>query len=132
MRFPLPTFLAPILIAGGARGQEGDDLVLDQIHLGDGQIQSTISGDADKAQTFTVGLDGFLKRVEVFVKWGARDDPLLIDVRSTLDGVPTESDSSVLASAVLPAQAVRDAPDNLVRFDLPEPGIPVRQGDVLA
>src|SRR5262249_20349282 len=55
-----------------------------------------------------------------------------IDVRSTLNGAPTENDNSVFASAAIPAQAVRDAGDHLLRFDLPEPGIPVRQGDVLA
>jgi hypothetical protein len=132
MKHLLPILLASTLIATPARARGSDDLALDQVHLADGRIQSTISGDADKAQTFTVGLEGFLKRVDVFVLWGAREDPLLIDVRSTLDGAPTESDSSVLASAVIPAQAVREAPDHLVRFDLPDPGIHVRQGDVLA
>lgn len=61
----------------------------------------------ESAQTFTVGLDGPLSEVRVWV--GRLEDGagLIVEIRPTIAGVPSADPSSVLASAAIPYWLVR-------------------------
>ncbi len=88
----------------------------------------------DWAQTFTVGITGVLDSVTV--KGGRANlpiEPLLIDVRLTVAGVPTESDAgaNILGSVVLAPGDVPQAYGDIVA-DLSGFAINVSVGDVLA
>jgi hypothetical protein len=111
------------------------------------------------AQTFTVGTTGILSGIDV---WVTRHDnvsePLLVDIRTTMAGVPVNADAGpdVLARRTLPAavvavsrpfdpppglshssrfidlEAPHLAPEALVHIDLSDSQVPVIQGQVLA
>ncbi len=88
----------------------------------------------DWAQTFTVGITGVLDSVTV--KGGRANlpvEPLLIDVRTTVAGVPTESNigGNILGSVVLAPVNVPPAYGDIVA-DLSGLAINVSVGDVLA
>ena len=95
-------------------------------------------GRIDLAQTFTVGITGFLSQIDVFVlhSGASGPGPLLLDVRSTIGGVPSESDIAVLGHASIQSDAMPIGPPPLfhafVSFDLSPFAIPVVAGDVLA
>lgn len=88
----------------------------------------------DWAQTFTVGITGVLDSVTV--KGGRANlpiEPLLIDVRTTVAGVPTEGNAggNILGSVVLAPADVPPAYGDIVA-DLSGFAINVSVGDVLA
>ena len=92
------------------------------------------------AETFTVGLEGFLSRVDIGVirQHDFRDADLNIAISRTKHGVPDFSDAARLATRVVPAEQVP-----IVKTGINEPmfdvsinvlgdQIAVRPGDVLA
>jgi hypothetical protein len=84
------------------------------------------------AQTFTVGIPGILARVDVGISSnGQLTDPLLFDVRPTVNGVPVEAEAAALFSAAL-AQDQLPFPAHYVTFDVSAAHIPVVPGEVLA
>ncbi len=111
------------------------------------------------AQTFTVGINGMLVGFDMWVTRHANvREPLLIDIRRTLSGVPVDANSGpdILASGVLRADLIAIskpfdpppglsigspfidldgphlAPMALVHIDLSDSRFSVFQGDVLA
>lgn len=57
----------------------------------------------DHAQTFTVGTDGLLTRVDVLVRRGLDvQEDLKFDIRTVSAGIPDSDDGSALASAIIP------------------------------
>jgi len=57
----------------------------------------------DQAQTFTVGITGQLINVEVLINGFSQVADLLVDVRPTINGVPTSDDSAILGEARISA-----------------------------
>jgi hypothetical protein len=88
--------------------------------------------DTSGAQTFTVGITGILTEVDVFIQ---RNGPILsdlhLDVRPTINGVPTGNDLAALGSVTLPMAALGTTAA-FVDFDFSSLGIHISQGDVLA
>jgi hypothetical protein len=82
------------------------------------------------AQTFTAGHTGILKRIDAPISPPA-SGALSWDVRRTTNGVPSDE---VLAAGFVPSytRTVTNSYFEWFQFSLPEPGIPVVQGDVLA
>jgi hypothetical protein len=94
----------------------------------------------DRAQTFTVGLTGFLTKVDMQVYTGNTPPPtndLLFDLRTTMGGIPSEPNSgtNILFSVAIPASAVPVPVNDIVPWtsvDLGLAAIPVTAGEVLA
>ena len=87
------------------------------------------------AQTFTVGVSGRLVRVDVKIGgFGGPTQPILADVRRTVNGRPIENDADVLARVTLPQPVVPLSPNpaGYVSIDVSSVFIPVGAGDVLA
>jgi len=110
------------------------DEVLDQSFVP--RLENLSAGanqNADEAQTFTVGIAGTLTRIEVFVY--RVGDPgeaiLLLDVRPTVNSVPVEDDSQILASADIPVSVLPELPA-FTSLDISAAGLSVAEGDVLA
>jgi hypothetical protein len=94
------------------------------------------------AQTFTVGVSGNLTSVDLLLlRHSAISDPLLVDVRTTLSGVPSLGDTGphILSNAAVVATDIPDVLDpdlddrfsaQFVHVDLPEFAVSV--GDVYA
>ena len=97
---------------------------------------------SDKAQTFTVGITGKLTGLDVWVdRRPAVVQPLVMDIRRTQAGVPSEADTGpdILASEALPATlfvtapgAIDPPPATLSHIELNAKSFPVVAGDVLA
>lgn len=94
-----------------------------------------LSNGVDWSQTFTVGITGTLTRVDVrmFKASGDVTDPLLFDIRTTVAGVPTETDAgaNILASVSIAAGDVSTT-ESLFNVDLSSFSLGVTTGDVLA
>src|SRR5262245_24354687 len=61
-------------------------------------------GQPDNAQTFTIGVGGRLKRVEVEIRLNdIQSEDLLFDIRPAPGGFPSDSDSTALATGVVHA-----------------------------
>jgi len=132
-------FLAPLAVAlltiTASTGASDAAPVLDQsFDPGPAGTASGISGEVDKAQTFTVGLAGTLARVDVDIQRADATvtDPLLFDVRATTaGGAPIESNSTTLASLSIPAVNV-SLTRGFFSVDVSAFGIPVTPGEILA
>ncbi len=96
-------------------------------------IQLGVCGQPDNAQTFTVGLSGTLSAIHVKVqkKTSANLD-LVIDVRDTVGGSPTEDDGAVLATTTITASSLPIDTSTWIEFNVASAGINVEVGDVLA
>lgn len=117
--------------------------ILDQ-HLEPGAavtFKSGIGGALDKAQTFTVGITGYLTRIDVFVNRLNRsvDGDLLFDVRPSLSGVPLEQESEAFARGVVARDDVMVGTNSFyssnfqwISLDISNFGVFVNKGDVLA
>jgi hypothetical protein len=88
--------------------------------------------DSSGAQTFTVGITGILTEIDVFIQ---RNGPILsdlhLDVRPTVNGVPTANDSAALGSVTLPTPILGTTP-SFIAFDFSSLDIRVSQDDLLA
>jgi len=113
--------------------------VLDQEHNPFLNIQGNIGQHSngffgDRAQTFTVGITGILSRVEirVFNRDLVATQPLIIDIRTVVGGVPTEANfgPNILETHSVAAALVPTTQFGFVGVDLA--GIAVTAGDVLA
>jgi hypothetical protein len=114
--------------------------VLDQHHVpldpvnGSAAIHSVV----EWAQTFTVGISGRLVRIELLAGRDieAPQGNLLIDVRPTIGGAPSEDNETVLYSATVSPTALPHFSDFPLPFEFLAldlgPGIPVLAGDVPA
>jgi hypothetical protein len=122
------TFACMALLSGSLGAAE----VLDQQNdvTGSATADSTASGGQELAQTFTVGVDGTLSRIELqlsrpsFTTSGA----VMLNVYNTSGGQPNES----LGTASLPWDAVSPTGYGFQSFDVSSFEIPVQEGDVLA
>lgn len=93
------------------------------VHVGHNRAEERVV-----AQTFTVGEEGALSRVELLLALGRLPSPgpLILEIQSTTAGVP---DGNVLTSASLPSHSFSCQPE-FVSFVLDTP-LPVQTGDVL-
>jgi hypothetical protein len=144
MRKVPTTLLTIALCAFNAHGAQADAIVLDQRLLPPATIGVTLGYPFSIAQTFTVGVPGTLARVDVFLFpvsfnsliLGTVPGDLILDVRPTVGGVPSDTASlarvSVPAASVAPSEAT--SPNSLfaVSFDVSQFGVPVTAGDLLA
>lgn len=87
------------------------------------------TGTTDRAQTFTVGVDGVLTRVDVHLTLDNAGD-IAYDVRTTSGGIPNESNTIVLHADTFPGATQTGARYYLLSMG-PE-GVPVQAGQVLA
>ena len=100
--------------------------ILDQEFAPDDfNLSSGIGGSTDKAQTFTVGVEGILASFEFYVK-GSGD--LTYEIRATTGGVPTPVTTSPLTSGTVAMPSTW----SFASVDVSSAGIPVSPGDVLA
>lgn len=91
----------------------------------------TAGGLTDHAQTFTVGVDGFLDSITMDVdRITFGNDPLTISVRNTVSGVPSTAAPDILASITVDLASIDADPVDV--FDFSFAAIPVNIGDVLA
>jgi len=121
---PLALVLGCAVVIGASRDLSAAP-ILDQSFLGG---HGSVSGEAPFAQTFTVGIEGRLSRVDLAV-FGHAD--VTIDIRRTSLGVPLLSDERAdqLGRAhVTP----RPFPRGLVSVDMRPFNIAMMPGDVLA
>jgi hypothetical protein len=88
-------------------------------------------GEPDNAQTFTVGLSGVLSSIHVKVQRNYGYD-LVVDVRNTIGGVPTEANGDVLAATTISASSLPLGTPTWVEFDTASARINVAVGDVVA
>ena len=117
---------AALLLVSGAHGY--GEVVVDQSFEPDGSVAA--GGPDVHVQTFTVGLTGILRHIDApivvpatgFIYW---------EVRATTNGVPSDQ---ILAWGSLPGylRVFTNSYFEWVRFSLPEPGIAIATGDVLA
>jgi len=100
----------------------------------------TVIGTHDNAQTFTIGINGMLTMIDLYInKLATTDSDLLFDIRLTNNGRPVESDdgNDLLVSMVIPKDDVPFKTDsylfhNPVSIDLSPYGIFVADGEILA
>ncbi len=87
----------------------------------------------DKAQTFTVGIEGQLVQVDALIRrnFTGATDSLIMDVRETSGGVPIEDDATTLASVPFSAASVSETL-GFYSFDISSFGVQVQAGDELA
>jgi hypothetical protein len=115
------------------------ELILDQSNVGSSPtFDAAIVPPQSWAQTFTVGVEGTLARIDlqIYKHTGATED-LLFMVRSTTGGVPNPDDAQSLFGMVIPLSAIPtfDSPFMMVpltSLDVSAAQIAVAPGDVLA
>jgi hypothetical protein len=101
--------------------------VLDQQNVFESSIADSPSDAQEFAQTFTVGVDGMLSRIEVFLTKTNPFNNVIMSVYSTSGGVP----NAVVATASLPPAAVPGL-QSFVSFDVSSFQVTVSSTDVLA
>jgi hypothetical protein len=89
------------------------------------------ASEGNSAQTFTVGIEGILSRVDVLVEKNGPFPELRLDVRPTMDGLPIEDDNAVLASVTVPLEAI-PSPRAFLSFDVSSFRVLVSPGELLA
>jgi hypothetical protein len=114
-----------------------DSIVIDQAFLPSHlDLFAQMQTDVDAAQTFTVGISGLLRRIDVLVVSDAGVPPGIpvdFDVRPTVNGAPVENDGLALASGVLStATSDLQSAAALVSIQFGALGVAVQRGDVLA
>jgi hypothetical protein len=91
------------LLLGGAAALAAP--ILDQVCEAEFNSDMGFYRYLDRAQTFTVGLTGFLTQVDIKVhRTGTLSEDILFDVRTTAGGLPTEPNvgANILFNAVIP------------------------------
>ena len=100
-----------------------------------GQVGGIPTQNLDAAQTFTVGITGTLTSVEILVRRDTANilAPLVLDIRTTTGGAPTDPNAgaNILGMVSAPAATIGTTAA-FVSFDLSGLGISVTAGDVLA
>jgi hypothetical protein len=92
-----------------------------------------IGGGADLAQTFTVGASGNLTRIDLQINGRSGvTQPILVDIRATVGGLPSDGNSIVLATATVPANLVPTTVGASATVDFSATPIAVQAGEVLA
>jgi hypothetical protein len=105
------------------------DEVLDQQNDVSAAIADSASSAQEIAQTFTVGVNGTLSRIEVLLaRFSFTADNAILTVYSSAGGVPDAS----LGSAMVSAGAVSTTAPTFVSFDLSALAVAVSVEDVLA
>jgi hypothetical protein len=136
MRWPAAVVFAAAQMGLTCGTAFADRIVVDQAYLPShldlfGQMQT----DVNEAQTFTVGISGLLRRIDVLVvsDAGVPGIPVDFDVRPTVNGAPVENDGLALASGML-STATSDprSAAALVSIQFGALGVAVQRGDVLA
>ena len=122
------------MLALTCRQASADPILVDQSFLpAQLNLFTWVRDDVAGAQTFTVGVSGYLTRVEVLLTHDTGLGSAMLDVRPTLGGVPVEDGALALAHALLSVTTNdRSSPTALVAADLSAFSIPVVRGDVLA
>jgi hypothetical protein len=122
------------MLALPCRPASADPILVDQSFLPARlNLFTWVRDDVVAAQTFTVGVSGYLTRVELLLTHDTGLGSAMLDVRPTLGGVPVEDGALALAHALLSVtRNDRSAPTALVAADLSAFSIPVVRGDVLA
>jgi hypothetical protein len=122
------------MLALPCRPASADPILVDQSFLPARlNLFTWVRDDVVAAQTFTVGVSGYLTRVELLLTHDTGLGSAMLDVRPTLGGVPVEDGALALAHALLSVTTNdRSAPTALVAADLSAFSIPVVRGDVLA
>lgn len=85
----------------------------------------------DQAQTFTVGITGQLIYVEVLISGFSQEADLLVDIRPTINGVPTSDDLAILGEARIHASETTGS-FAFVSVDFSSQNIQVALGSELA
>src|SRR5262245_35920935 len=130
------SLLAMVVVFGPAQKVAADPFVVDQVALPPPApplgAHGDIGRDIAKAQTFTVGITGVLRAVDLFVGQFAGEGfgALLFDVRPRANGVPIENDQLALFSAAVPPGDVASFPGGVLHIS--GLAVPVIAGDVLA
>jgi hypothetical protein len=114
---------ANFLVPGWVRAAE----VLDQQNVFESAIADSPSDSQEFAQTFRVGVDGMLSRIEVFLTKTNPFNNVILSVYNTSDGVP----NGVVATASLSPAAVPGL-QSFVSFDVSSFQVAVSSHDVLA
>lgn len=133
---PLPALLLPLLSLLLAAPTEAEE-VLDQFHEGAGGTPAAVSffQGLDRAQTFTVGVDGRLLRAELMLSRTPPPGPPVVDVvdlelRATdLDGRPAGPPIALASSVSTDELSPQPA---WIEFAFASAGIPVAAGERLA
>jgi hypothetical protein len=122
------------MLALPCRPASADPILVDQSFLPARlNLFTWVRDDVVAAQTFTVGVSGYLTRVELLLTHDTGLGSAMLDLRPTLGGVPVEDGALALAHALLSVTTNdRSAPTALVAADLSAFSIPVVRGDVLA
>jgi hypothetical protein len=108
-------------------GWAGAAEVLDQQNLFESSIADSPSDAQEFAQTFKVGVNGILSRIEVFLTKTNPGNNVVLSVYTTSGGVP----NSVVATKSLSPAAVPGL-QNFVSFDVSSFQLVVNSNDVLA
>jgi len=113
--------LATIALIFGFQSSAQATIVLDQESIGPIQNVTFVNSRTgfNRAQTFTVGVNGILDRIEVM-----GSDALTLALLTTLSGTPT--------STVISSVSLSSALNGYMTFDLSAANITVNIGDVLA
>jgi hypothetical protein len=94
-------------------------------------ISNQFASFIDGAQTFTVGLNGTLASVELFIGFDTTQNGAIVDIRPTVGGVPVENDALALASVFLPSSGIPQFPE-FASIDFSAFNVALHTGDVLA
>lgn len=112
-------------------------LILDQSFIPTGTLGSSISNQGIQAQSFTVGVDGKLARVDLYVHLFFADlGPLPADgltfnlLETDADGVPLYANS--LASVSIASSSLPSEANSFITLDLMGFNLQVFEGDILA
>jgi hypothetical protein len=128
-------FILFILITGGSQAAT---VTLDQSNEGGVLAAYAVIGTQSVAQTFTVGLDGFLSQVDLAVGMTPdATDGFYLQIYNTASGAPDTNGPSLFsqyydATSLPLLPATNSMPDTFASFDLSGAGLSVSSGDELA
>jgi hypothetical protein len=122
MKFLIWSISVVILLIGVRIEAAG--IIVDQQNNATG----TVDGSGVFAQTFTVGVSGYIDSVDVIYQNREPIQSIMLQIRKTSNGAPYDSPNAVLAQVTLPIMSNA----GWVKSDLSSFAIPVTVGEVLA